>query len=280
MSVHDPLHLGSTPAAQGMAESDWVLVRKRIWELLRVDLANYKSQQMVRRLNALLSRSGFPSWSQYFAHVERDAAAREELHDYLTINVTKFFRDAAKWQQLAETILPLLLAERRRLRIWSAGCADGAESYTLAIVLRELGAGRNQHYLVATDIDDRELAKARAGGPYSTDEMEYVDQAIASRYFEVREGSWWARREVLPSISFRHHDLLQDEFENNLDLIVCRNVIIYFADGAKRILYRRFADALRPGGFLFLGGTETIPPMPGLPLKPYLISFYRKEPKP
>jgi len=261
-----------------LSPAEYALLCKRIWHLARVDLHHYKRPQMVRRLNALLARSGFDNWVSYFDYLARDEAALQSFRSYLTINVTKFFRDPHKWTHLADVILPQLLRERPRLRLWSAGCSQGAEPYTLAMLLDELGQAESGHSILATDIDDGKLAVARAGGPYKSDDLEHVSAPRRSRYLEWRDGAWWIRHHRLPAIAFRHHDLLNDPFAQGYDLIVCRNVVIYFVDEVKRALYARFAEALRPGGILFVGGTESIPSAPDLGLRSAGISFYRKEP--
>jgi chemotaxis protein methyltransferase CheR len=266
-----------------MEESEYLLVKRKVMELARVDLGSYKSRQVQRRLGTLLARSGYPTWQAYFGHLQQDRQALQAFKDYLTINVTEFFRDPQKWQYLEQNVLPALLRERRRLRVWSAGCSHGAEPYTLAMLLDQLTGGGTRHYILATDIDQAILAKAEQGGPYPPSEVKAVTPTRLRRYFVAQGDTFSVRPDLRDRVTFRPHNLLLDPFEGDFDLIVCRNVVIYFVEETKRALYQRFAQALRPGGVLFVGGTEIVPAMPALPLgnadrlHPFAISFYRRR---
>jgi chemotaxis protein methyltransferase CheR len=265
-----------SPELSTLSPEQYELVRRKVLALVNIDLAHYKSRQMQRRLNALLTRSGKASWEEYFLHLERNPEALRSFKAYLTINVSRFFRDRPKWDHLAGQVLPELLQERRRLRIWSAGCSNGAEAYTLAMILHDLGAIDTGHYILATDIDTDVLEKAKQGGPYTREDVQEVPTHHLATHFDVEDEFYRVRPDLRARVRFRHHDLLNDPFEKSFDLIVCRNVVIYFTDEAKKTLYRRFADSLREGGILFVGGTETIPSLHRLPLRPTAISFYRK----
>jgi len=255
---------------------EYAFIKRRVKELTAIDLSNYKTRQMQRRLKALIARSGFSSWREYLRHLESNAEALGAFKSYLTINVSRFFRDTEKWTYLAKRVMPALLKERHRLRIWSAGCSHGAEAYTLAIILDELQRGVAGHYILATDIDSAMLSKARQGGPYSREDIEDLNKTRLQKYLEKRDGAYWVPPSLRSKVKFRHHDLLNDPFERSFDLIVCRNVVIYFIDETKKELYSRFAASLRKGGILFVGGTEIIPTIPGLPLHSMAISFYRR----
>jgi len=245
--------------------------------LTGVDLNCYKAPQVQRRLRTYLLRSGYPNWPSLFRSIQDDESELNKLKDYLTINVTSFFRDTDKFDYLADTILPELLSSSRKLRIWSAGCSNGHEPYTLAIMLSEASGIYNRHSILATDIDRSALAKAEAGGPYTTEEISKVPSELLSRYFKADGDIYYTNEILRRSITFRYHNLLADPFEQNLDLIVCRNVVIYFQADAKRRLYQRFAGSLRPGGILFVGGTEVVPKALDLGLEMAGISFYRRQ---
>ncbi len=263
-----------------MEDSEYTIVKRKVMELARLDLNNYKSRQVQRRLDSLLARSGYSTWQAYLAHLQNDRDALQAFKNYLTINVTEFFRDPLKWEYLEKSVLPTLLSERRRLRIWSAGCSHGAEPYTLAILLDELTGAATRHHILATDIDEAMLATARRGGAYPAAEVKAVTPARLARYFEAQGDTYTVRPDLRGRVTFRAHNLLHDPFEGDFDLIVCRNVVIYFVEETKRALYQRFAQALRPGGVLFVGGTEIVPAMPALPLGNIAISFYRRRESP
>lgn len=259
-----------------MEPSEYNFIKYKVRRLLQVDLNAYRSAQMQRRLRTYLLRSGHESWPRFFRAIQDDPEALARLRDYLTINVTAFFRDAEKFDDLRTTILPQLLQARRRLRVWSAGCSAGQEAYTLAIILAEATGPYTRHTLLATDIDGAALARARAGGPYPEDKMDAVPPDLLRRYFRPCEGGYRVTDSLRRKVTFARHNLLSDAFETDLDLIVCRNVVIYFSAEVKARLYEQFRAALRPGGVLFVGSTEVLPRAARWGLTSMGGSFYRR----
>jgi chemotaxis protein methyltransferase CheR len=256
-------------------------IKTKVWGLLRIDLNSYKSEQMCRRLDSWLVRSASPNWEEYFKRMQADPKEMSKFRDYLTINVSEFFRDSERWQTLKDQIVPALLDAQRQksarmgLRVWSAGCSTGQEPYSLAMLLDELSP-TTEHMLLATDLDRGALQKAAARGPYSADDIRNVSPERLSKYFENAKPPVYVKERIAQKVKFRELNLLLDNFEPNLDLIVCRNVIIYFTNEAKAALYKHFTAALRPGGILFLGGTEIIPHPSDFGLRSQGISFYVK----
>ena len=261
-----------------MDDSQYTYVKREIKNLLAVDLNAYKAQQMQRRLRTFLLRSGQPDWPSFFGVMRHDKAQLEKLKDYLTINVSSFFRDTAKYEQLQQHVLPELLKGRITLRVWSAGCARGQEPYTLAMVLAELTSPFRRHSILASDLDGTALDMARSGGPYTAEDVAAVPPHLLDRYFRTEKDGYRVTEPLRKKVTFRQHNLLTDAFETDLDLIICRNVVIYFTADVKEKLYKRFHDALRPGGVLFVGGTEIIPQAPAKGFGSMGFSFYcRKE---
>ncbi len=162
------------------------------------------------------------------------------------------------------------------LRIWSAGCSIGAEPYTLAILLDETGPTRH-HQILATDFDRGALAKCKARGPYTADEIQNLSTAQRTAYLDNSGPPYFVKESLAKKIDFREHDLLASPFPKDHDLVVCRNVVIYFTSETKELLYRRFYEALRPGGILFVGATEIIPHPQAIGFHSHGISFYRKD---
>ena len=256
-------------------------VKISVKRLLGIELNHYKDEQMRRRLDAWLVRTGSASWEQYFKLVHSDSNELSRFRNYLTINVSEFFRDPERWQTLKTQILPDLIKDGRARsfkngpRIWSAGCSIGPEPYTLAIILSELAVTHN-HLLLATDLDRGALARAKARGPFTSEDIRNVSAAERANYFDAGGPPFFTTGKLASLITFQEQDLLQDTFDDNFDLIVCRNVIIYFTTEAKNILYNKFSRALRPGGILFLGGTEIIPKPQDFSLQSQGFSFYKK----
>lgn len=245
-----------------MEAETYVHVQRTIKKVLGIDLTHYKAQQMHRRLDTWLLRSNTPNWDDYLLRLSVDAAEQVRFRDFLTINVSSFFRDPDRWNSLQKDILPRILQDtfgRRlggELRMWSAGCSIGAEPYTLAIILSEMARGRRT-YLLASDLDRGALAKARAGGPFTAEDVQQLSPIQKTTY--LTEGPpYFVRPTLTRRITFREQNLLSDPFEEDFDLIICRNVLIYFNPESKYSLFSRFHEALRPGGVLFLGGSEII----------------------
>lgn len=260
-----------------MEAREYIFVKRKVLNLTGVDLDCYKTPQVQRRLKTYLLRSGHPNWPNYFRAVQTDLTELARLKDYLTINVSAFFRDDAKFAYLRERVLPGLLHHTPRLRVWSAGCSHGHEPYSLAITLANLAGLYRRHHILATDIDRSALERAEAGGPYSAQEVEKVPPQPLQRYFRERADGHYIIEGMRQRITFRCHNLLADPFEGTFDLIVCRNVVIYFTAEVKHRLYRQFHQALRPGGILFVGSTEIIPKAASAGFDSVGISFYRKQ---
>ncbi len=260
-----------------MEALEYNYIKSQVLALTQVDLSCYKAPQMQRRLKMYLARSGYENWPKLFRAIRNNPVALRQFKDYLTINVSSFFRDPDKYKYLQSSILPELLRHSPTLRVWSAGCSRGQEAYSLAILLSEASKRDFPHKILATDIDSSALEWARAGGPYTKDELAYVSPALQARYFQLRHDSYWVTEELRRQVTFRQHNLLADSFTKGLDLIVCRNVVIYFEPTAKDKLYQRFYEALRSGGVLFVGGTEIVSKATDMGFETAGISFYRRR---
>jgi chemotaxis protein methyltransferase CheR len=256
-------------------EDEYTYLKRKINSLLNIDLGGYKDHQMKRRLDAFIGRAEAPTVAAYCKLLERDKEACRKLKDFLTINVSEFFRDKEQYDILRLRILPELMRKSSRLNIWSAGCSIGAEPYSVAIILEEI-AGYHRHRILATDIDARILARAKAGGPYMASDVRNVGKGLLAKYFRQEGNDYWVNDRIRQKVEFKQQDLLAHPFEKGFDLIVCRNVVIYFADEAKKKLYNRFYDSLKENGVFFMGGTETMLGVPELKFEKICSSFHRK----
>lgn len=256
-------------------EFEWFV--NEVFKHFQLDLKGYKPHRVKRRTDILLRKHNVTSYKEYMKLMLSDEKKKDEFLDKLTINVTEFFRNPEKWNSIKQKYLPQMLKETGgKLKIWSAGCSSGEEPYTWAILLEELRASSSAK-IMATDIDVGVLAKAKKG-IYEERAFTSTDDAIVKKYFKKLEDSDY---EVMPSVknrvTFSRHNMLQDRFEKNLDMISCRNVVIYFEMETKNILYKNFVDSLRPGGILFVGSTERIFNYRQLGLKVVEPFFYQKE---
>jgi len=258
-----------------MKPEEYLLLKKRIRDILNFDLENYKTNQMMRRLDGYIARTGTGGVVQYCSLLISDKKEQKKLKDFLTINVTEFFRDSEYYETLEKNIIPMLLRNSAKLNIWSAGCANGAEAYSLAIILDQTNPFHN-HRILATDIDEKSLSVAIEGGPYSLRDIKNVPDKRRSRYFSFHNNAYWIIPRIRMSIEFKKHDLLRDEFEQGFDLIVCRNVIIYFTEAAKKELRDRFIQSLKPDGILFIGATETMLDAESVGMERLYPCFFKK----
>ncbi|AZB43337.1 protein-glutamate O-methyltransferase CheR [Bacillus sp. FJAT-42376] len=234
---------------------EYQLFAKNMYELTRIDLSLYKEAQMKRRLTSLYEKKGFASFSQYFQAIKKEDSLLLEFLDRMTINVSEFYRNGKRWETLEKTILPELALKTGRLKIWSAACSTGEEPYTLAMISKNLGV--SSPMITATDLDENVLARAKLG-LYAERSLKEVPVTSKNRFFTSNGDAFEVKEEIKKMVQFKKHNLLSDPYENQLDLIVCRNVLIYFTEEAKEIIYQKFSQALKKDGYLFVGSTEQI----------------------
>ncbi len=237
---------------------DYEQFKTQVYKLTKIDLSSYKEKQMKRRIDSLIARHKYEGYAQYIDAIKKDADLFEEFVNYLTINVSEFWRNPEQWDVLEKKVLPELIKEANGpLRVWSAACSTGDEPYSLVMLLSKF-MPLNRIRIIATDIDKQVLEKARVG-LYSQKSIAGLPEEFKNKYFsKVGLSNYQISEDIKKCVEFREHNLLNDAYPNKLDLIVCRNVLIYFTEEAKEEIYKKFNDALRSGGSLFVGSTEQI----------------------
>ena len=248
---------------------------KDIYKKTGINLSLYKEAQMKRRLTSLYEKKGYSNFKEFFIAVDKDSRLLNEFLDRMTINVTEFYRNEKRWAVLKDKIFPRLLSQNKKLKIWSAACSTGEEPYTIAMVLSHF-LPLGEISIKATDIDENAIAKAKLG-VYPGRSLNEVPSSIKQKYFTENGDFYNVSSQIKNAVSFKKHNLLSDTYEGYHDLIVCRNVMIYFTEEAKEEIYTNFSSALRPGGVLFVGSTEQIfnPAKYGLETEDTF--FYRKK---
>ncbi|MDR3321430.1 MAG: protein-glutamate O-methyltransferase CheR [Synergistaceae bacterium] len=240
------------------APPEYNTFKKKIQELTGIDLDAYK-YQIHRRIHMLMQRWGVKSYDEYYKTIANNPEKLREFLDYLTINVTEFFRNANRWWELRDNIIPQMYKElgHQRIKLWSAGCSTGEEPYSLAILSIETKVATPQPVL-AGDIDQGVLAKAQEG-MYQKRQTANAPKEWVTKYFtDIGKDNVQVKKEVKDKVKFKHMNLIKDHFDTGFDIILCRNVVIYFGPETKSALYRKFFEALRPGGYLMTGATEQI----------------------
>ena len=227
------------------------------------DFGVYKRSSLVRRVRARMRVMAVASFEDYLDYLEVHPDEFNHLFNTILINVTSFFRDAPPWDYLAQEIIPVLLRSKpayEPIRVWSAGCASGEEIYSVAILLAEAldpAAFHQRVKIYATDIDEEALAQARQAS-YSAKQLEAVSAEWRDKYFELNGNRYVFRPDLRRSIIFGRHDLVQDAPISRLDLLLCRNTLMYFNAEAQARILARFHFALNTHGFLFLGKAEML----------------------
>lgn len=236
---------------------DYEYFKKAIFELTKVDLNAYKEKQMKRRIDTLIARHGIVGYDKYIQVLKTDKDRFEEFVNYITINVSEFYRNPDQWALLDKDIIPELIGKfGNNLRIWSAACSTGDEPYSLVMALsRHIPLNRIKIY--ATDLDKQVIAKAKVG-LYGEKSISSVPEDLKSKYFTKVGPSYQISEEIKKRVEFKEHNLLRDTYPTDFHLIVCRNVLIYFTEEAKDDIFRKFQKALANGGILFIGSTEQI----------------------
>lgn len=236
---------------------DYEYLKKAVYDLTKIDLNAYKEKQMKRRIDTLIAKHKIDGYDKYVQVLKTDSVKFEEFVNYLTINVSEFYRNVEQWEILDKEIIPELIKKYgKRLKIWSAACSTGDEPYSLVMAFsRHLPL--EQIKILATDIDKQVIAKAKTG-LYSEKSIENVPQDLKDKYFTKVGNSYQISEKIKERVEFKQHNLLKDPYPADCNIIVCRNVLIYFTEEAKEDIYRKFHEAISPSGILFIGSTEQI----------------------
>ncbi|MDR2888796.1 MAG: protein-glutamate O-methyltransferase CheR [Lachnospiraceae bacterium] len=236
---------------------DYEYFKKAVFELTQIDLNAYKEKQMKRRIDTLIGKNNIVGYDKYISALRVDKVKFDEFVNYLTINVSEFYRNPGQWELLDKEVFPYLISKfGKSLKIWSAACSTGDEPYSLVMALTK-HLPLNQIQIHATDIDKQVLAKAKVG-LYGEKSLDGVPEEFKKKYFTKIGPSYQISDEIKRQVDFKEHNLLKDAYPKGCHLIVCRNVLIYFTEEAKVDIYRRFYQSLVPGGNLFIGSTEQI----------------------
>ena len=237
--------------------NDYEYFKKEIFGLMGIDLNAYKEKQMKRRIDTLISKHGIVGYDKYMQGLRQDKALFEEFINYITINVSEFYRNPDQWKMLDEQIIPEMIQKfGKNLKIWSAACSTGDEPYSLVMALSR-HIPLNQIKIIATDMDKQVIAKAKLG-LYADKSIVSVPADLKKKFFTQVGPSYKISDEIKARVEFKEHNLLKDTYISDCHLIVCRNVLIYFTEEAKNEVFIKFRKNMKPGGFLFIGSTEQI----------------------
>ncbi len=251
----DPDHL--TPQQQETMQRILAQVNARTGH----DFRHYKRTTVLRRIQRRMQVNGHESLEEYQSYMRQNSNEATAMFNDILIGVTNFFRDAGSWEALANTVIPALFAGKQdgdSVRVWTIGCSTGEEAYTMGILLLEHAATINERIqlqVFASDLDDRALSQAREGIYPSAIEAD-VSAARLERFFTPHNSHYQVKRELRDIVLFTRHSVLRDPPFSKLDLISCRNLLIYLQREVHETVLDTFHYALVPEGYLFLGGSE------------------------
>ncbi|NLL36301.1 MAG: protein-glutamate O-methyltransferase CheR [Fretibacterium sp.] len=238
---------------------EYEIFKQKLRKIIGLDLNSYKNQ-IHRRVHMLMDRWKVNTYDEYFNAIKDDNKKLREFLDHLTINVSEFFRNEQQWWKMRDHLLPDLIKKRgsKRLKLWSAGSATGEEPYSLAILSAICGLDPSVPVL-AVDIDEGAINIAQKG-VYLKRQLLNAPKEYLSKYFTTSDGgeTYHVTPEIKRRVSFKRFNMIDEPFGSGFDLILCRNVVIYFTAETKSLLYVKFFNALAPGGYFLVGSTEQI----------------------
>ena len=251
--------------------------KEDIYRLTSIDLNSYKERQMKRRIDSLITKHGISSYKRYVEILQSDKSFYDEFINYITINVSEFYRNPEQWVVLEAEILPYLFDRfGKQIKVWSAACSTGDEPYSLVMLLAKY-LPLNKIKVLATDIDRLVIENAKIG-IYNQKSLKELPTEFIKKYFtQINDKSFQISNDIKNCVEFKQHDLLKDSYPRDCDLIVCRNVLIYFTDEAKTRIYDNFHRSLKNEGILFVGSTEQMLQASQIGFRTLKSFFYVKQ---
>ena len=245
-------------------EKEFAGLRAIIKKQIDFNCDEYKPSHLKRRLAVRVRANHSKSYKEYSQFLVKNKDELQILKDTLTINVTELFRNPETYDTFTSMALPEMFKDNlksKTIKVWSAGCSDGEEAYSIAIMLREFlgnSVGKYNISIMGTDIDDNILEKAETG-IYKSDQLKKISKQRINKFFvKTGEDSYQVIDELRRQVKFKHHDLISGRKLYGFDIIFCRNVTIYFEQELQEKLYLDFYNALNYGGYFVMGRTETL----------------------
>jgi chemotaxis protein methyltransferase CheR len=244
-------------------------VKRLLKEKAGLNCDGYRDEYLKRRFEVRLRATECPTYGRYILYLNKNPDEYQRLLNDLAINFTMFFRDSDVYKHLETILLPKLFLGPNRVRIWSAGCASGEEPYSLAILCHKMfgDAALGRVSIFASDIDTDALAKA-ANGEYARKQLNELSDPLIRKYFTVNGDTYRVQDFLRPMVRFEQFDLNKPSLRKGLDLILCRNVMIYFNKEGQQRVHMNFYDALREGGYFITGKAEILSGEPAVQFQP------------
>ena len=243
-------------------DSDFTRFRNLIYDESGIHFSETNRSILESRLRERLRLTGHETVGAYYTHLRADGNELKEFLDSVTTNLTRFFRNTAHFETFESYVIPDLLKHKpspadRQIRVWSAGCSTGEEPYTIAMVLMEILPPGYDIKVSASDISLKSLMTAKAGY-YPTHRVTGVPEPYLKKYFLQKDGGYQIHPDVMKRVTFDYHNLKHSNGVTGLDIVFCRNVLIYFDDAAQKIAVDHFWNAMSSYSYLFIGHSESL----------------------
>ena len=241
---------------------DYELFRKLIYDESGITFSDTNRSILDSRIKELLRSKNIATPKEYFAIVSKDPEEMKLMLDSVTTNLTRFFRNQPHFDTFINYVIPHVIEEKKKtgdrtIRIWSAGCSTGEEPYTIAMVMKEICPLGYNFKITASDISLKCLMTAKQGF-YADSKVDGIPAEYLTKYFTKTDGGYQIKKEIQDTIHFDYHNLKNDSGAKNLDVVFCRNVLIYFDEAAQYEVVNRFWNAMAPKSYLFIGHSESL----------------------
>lgn len=256
---------GGPPYALGvmmdaLPDRDFELYRALIYEQSGIHFSGTNRSILESRLKERLRDKKLPSYAAYFELILADKEELKLLLDSVTTNLTRFFRNTAHFDAFERFVIPDIMKTRpgpKKLRVWSAGCSTGEEPYTIAMIAREILPPDWSLEVIASDISLKSLMVGKEGW-YGDTRIQGIPDSYLRKYFDRKGPGWQVHDDLRSCIRFDYHNLRYDSGARNLDVVFCRNVLIYFDEAAQKATVERFWESMAPHSYLFIGHSESL----------------------
>ena len=243
-------------------DNDYEQFRKVIYDECGITFSSTNRSILDSRIKDLLRRKNLQTPAEYMALVLKNPDEMKEMLDSVTTNLTRFFRNQPHFDAFINYVIPAVIENKRKgvdrtIRVWSAGCSTGEEPYTIAMILKEIVPLGFDFKITASDISLKSLMVGQQGF-YADNKVDGIPANYLEKYFTKVQGGYQVKKELQDTIHFDYHNLKNDSGARNLDVVFCRNVLIYFDEAAQRAVINRFWDAMAPQSYLFIGHSESL----------------------
>ena len=248
--------------ADALTDSDFELFRKLIYDESGITFSATNRPILDSRIKEILREKKLDSVDDYYKLITSDHEEMKRMLDAVTTNLTRFFRNQPHFDALEKYVIPHVLEEKKKtgdktVRVWSAGCSTGEEPYTIAMLLKRILPVGYDFQVTASDISLKSLMVGQSGF-YADNKVDGIPPDYLSQYFTKSAGGYQVNKEIMSKVKFDYHNLKNDSGMRNLDVIFCRNVMIYFDEPAQLVVLNRFWNSMASHSYLFIGHSESL----------------------